>query len=172
MRDGGRLPRLAAGLLLWPLAACSGLGGLARDEGEPVHVAEIRREALCNSDGPQPRLSLLADAEAVRAWQHAHNMDLIGVDPLPSPGPFAVVEMGVRLSAGYGIAVSREASVSGGVLRLSASQLTPDPRQAAAQMVTSPCVLVALPPRAYRGAELYDASGSLLARADAAAPVQ
>jgi hypothetical protein len=159
-------------LVLWTLAGCSSLGGLMGDEGEMVHVAEIRREAVCNSDGPQPRLSLLADGDAVRAWQHAHNFDLIGADPLPSPGPFAVVEMGVRLSAGYGIAVSRQATVSGSVLRLSASLLTPDARQAAAQMVTSPCVLVALPPRAYRGAELYDPSGRLLARADAAAPVQ
>jgi hypothetical protein len=144
------------------------LGG----EGEAVHVVEIRREAVCNSDGPQPRLSLLADADAVRAWQHAHNVELIGTDPLPSPGPFALVEMGVRLSAGYGIAVSREAAVSGGVLRLSASLLTPGAGQATAEVVTSPCVLVALPPRSYRGAELYDPSGSLLARADAIAPVQ
>jgi hypothetical protein len=172
MRDGRGLPRLAAGLLLCLLAACSTLGGLTGGEGEEVHVAEVRQGAVCNSDGPLPHLSLLADADAVRAWQHAHNVDLIGADPLPSPGPFALVEMGVRLSAGYGIAVSRQAEVRNGVLRLSASLLTPPAGQPAAQVVTSPCALVALPPRAYRAAELYDPSGSLLGRADAATPVQ
>jgi hypothetical protein len=173
MRDGGRLPRLAAGLLLWPLAACSTLGGLAGGgEGEVVHVTEIRSEVRCNSDGPQPRLTLLADEAALRAWQQARKVDLIGVDSLPSPGPYALVEMGVRLSAGYGIVVSRQAEVRSDVLRLSASLLTPQAGQAAAQVVSSPCTLVALPPRAYRAAELFDPSGDLLARARASTPLQ
>lgn len=169
MRDGRRFPRLAAGLLLWPLAACSTLGG---GVGDAVHVTEIRSELSCNSDGPQPRLSLLADEAAVRAWQQAHNVDLIGADPLPSPGPFALVEMGVQLSAGYGIAVSRQAEVRDGVLRLDASLLTPDVGQAVAQTVTSPCTLLALPPRPYRAAELFDPSGTLLARARPPTPLQ
>ncbi|MBV8063328.1 MAG: protease complex subunit PrcB family protein, partial [Nevskia sp.] len=117
---------------------------------------------------------LLADPEAVRAWQEGRKLELIGVDPLPSPGPFVLVEMGVRLSAGYGIFVSREASLNDTTVRLNASLLTPDPGQAAAaaQVVTSPCVLVALPPGSYRAAELRDPAGTLLARADVVAPVQ
>ncbi|HWY24134.1 MAG TPA: protease complex subunit PrcB family protein [Nevskia sp.] len=140
--------------------------------GDAMHVLEARRLAVCNSDGPQTRVSLLADREAVRVWQRAHNVDLVGVDPLPTDGPYVLVEMGVRLSAGYGIAVSREARLDGGTARLSASLLTPAPGAAVAEVVTSPCTLVALPPGVYRAVELRDPAGALLARADAAAPVQ
>lgn len=166
----GGFQRLAAGLMGLPLAACSMFGGAL--DGDPMHVLEVRRLALCNSDGPQARVSLLADRDAVRAWQRAHNVDLVGVDPLPSGGPYVAVEMGVRLSAGYGIAVSREALLDHGTARLNASLLTPAPGEVTAEMVTSPCVLVALPPGAYRAVELRDPGGAVLARADAAAPVQ
>jgi len=170
MRFAGGLPRAAAFALWLALSACSMLGMVP--DGDPVHVLEIRRLAVCNSDGPQAHLTLLSDREAVRAWQHAHNVDLVGVDPLPSSGPYVLVEMGVRLSAGYGVAVSREATVSAGTLRLNASLISPDPGQPVAQMVTSPCALLALPPGSYHAAELRDPAGALLARADAAAPVQ
>ncbi len=171
MRFQGEGSRLAAFLLCAPLTACSMLGS-SPPEGDTMHVLEARRLAVCNSDGPQARISLLADREAVRGWQRAHNVDLVGVDPLPTEGPYVLVEMGVRLSAGYGIAVSREALLDQGTARLSASLLTPAPGAVAAEVVTSPCVLVALPPGAYRAVELRDPAGALLARADAAAPVQ
>jgi hypothetical protein len=127
MRFAGGLPRFAAacgGLLL---AGCAVLGGMIPQGGDPAHVVEIRRLAVCNSDGPQTRLSLLADREAVRAWQHAHNVDLVGVDPLPSDGPYVMVELGVRLSGGYGIAVGHDASIAAGTIRLNASLITPGP---------------------------------------------
>jgi hypothetical protein len=172
MRFAGGLPRGVAAALWLPLAGCSMLGGMIPQDGDPAHVLEIRRLAVCNSDGPQTRLTLLSDREAVRAWQHAHNVDLVGVDPLPSGGPYVLVELGVRMSAGYGVAVSREAGVSGGTLRLNASLITPGPGQPVAEVVTSPCALIALPPGSYRAAELRDPAGALLARADAAPPVQ
>ncbi len=172
MRFAGGLPRWVAATLWLPLAGCSMLGGVIPQDGDPAHVLEIRRLAVCNSDGPQTRLTLLSDREAVRAWQHAHNVDLVGIDPLPTAGPYVLVEMGVRMSAGFGVAVSREASVSGGTMRINASLITPDPGQPAAEMVTSPCALIALPPGSYRAAELRDPAGRVLARADAAPPVQ
>jgi len=164
-------PRLAAALLPCLLAACGSLSRMLPTSA-PIEVSEVRRLVSCNSDGPQPRLSLLADREAVRAWQQAHNVDLVGVDPLPAAGAYVLVEMGVRLSGGYGLAISRRAEIDGHRITLSASLLSPDAAQAAAQMVTSPCVLVALPQGTYRGVELRDPAGNLLARADAVAPVQ
>ena len=164
-------PRLTAALLPCLLGACAALDGMLPG-GKTIEVSEVRRLLSCNSDGPQAHLTLLADREAVRAWQRGHNVDVVGVDPLPAAGAYVLVEMGVRLSAGYGLAVSRQAGFSGGMVSLNASLFSPDAGQMTAQMVTSPCVLVALPPGAYRAVELRDPAGSLLARADAAAPVQ
>jgi hypothetical protein len=168
MSGVGNCLRLAAGLVVCALGGCSTMSQWFG--GDALQVSEVRRLSVCNSDGPQPRVSLLADREAVRAWQHSHNVDLIGVDPLPAAGAYVLVERGVRLTAGYGIAVSRQASVSGGVVQLSATLFAPDPGQMTAQMVTSPCVLVALPAGSYRGVQLRDPAGTVLA--DTATPVQ
>ena len=171
MSISGELPRLAAVLSSCLLTACASLSNLL-PSGQSIEVSEVRRLVSCNSDGPQARLSLLADREAVRAWQRSHNVDLVGVDPLPEAGAYALVEMGVRMSGGYGLAISRQARLNDGVVSLSVSLFSPDAGQAAVQMVTSPCVLVVLPQGSYHGVELRDPAGGLLAKADAAAPVQ
>lgn len=165
------LPRIGAALALLPLAACSGLGGFMRGD-EPVEVSEIRRLTVCNTEGAQAKVTLLPGVDAVRAWQTAHGVELVGVDPLPSAGAYVLVEMGSRPTAGYGILVSRQALLGSGRLQLSASLLAPDPASASAEMLTSPCVLVALPQSGvYTRVELRDPGGELLARTDAA-PVQ
>ncbi|MDR3418732.1 MAG: hypothetical protein P4L83_21370 [Nevskia sp.] len=139
--------------------------------GQPIAVQEVRRLAVCNSDGPQAKVTLFAHRDAVLAWQQARGVDLAGEDPLPSAGAYVLAEMGVRTSAGFGLAISRQASVSGGgEVTLNATLFSPDSAQAAAPSATSPCVLVALPDGVYHGAELRDPAGSLLARVEA--PVQ
>ncbi|MFI4979557.1 MAG: hypothetical protein ACHQIO_04360 [Nevskiales bacterium] len=80
------LPRCAAALSACLLAGCGALPEVMQGSSS-IEVAEVRRLLSCNSDGPQTRLSLLANREAVRAWQGSHNVDLIGVDPLPDAGP-------------------------------------------------------------------------------------
>lgn len=161
------IPRLAAGMGLWALAACS---TFEQWTSAPLQVSQVRVLQNCNSDGPQPRVSLFADREAVRAWQERHKIELIGVDPLPEAGAYALIEIGIHTSAGYGLAVSRQAGVSGGVVRLQATLFSPEYGQTTAQLVNSPCVLVALPPGRYRGVEVRDPAGTLLA--DVTAPVQ
>src|SRR5882672_9210779 len=111
----GGLPRLAAVLSSGLLAACASLSTMF-PSGQSIEVSEVRQLVSCNSDGPQARLYLLADREAVRAWQREHKVDLVGVDPLPAAGAYALVEMGVRMSGGYGLAISRQAGFSGGVV--------------------------------------------------------
>jgi len=167
-----RLPRLAAALLSSLLAAC-GPHSWKPPGGRAIEVAQVRQLGSCNSDGPQTRLSLLVDREAVRVWQQAHHVDLVGIDPLPDAGAYVLVELGVRDSAGYGLAIVRQAGLGGGVVWLGASLFKPDAAEAARPMAASPCVLVALPEGRYRGVELRDPAGTLLAGTDhAPAPAQ
>jgi hypothetical protein len=161
------IPRLAAGTGLCALAAC---GTIEQWTSAPLQVEQVRALQSCNSDGPQPRVSLFADREAVRAWQERHKVELIGVDPLPDAGAYALIEIGLHTSTGYGLAVSRQAGLSGGTVQLQATLFSPEYGQTTPQLVNSPCVLVAFPPGQYRGVEVRDPAGTLLA--DVTAPVQ
>ncbi len=137
-------------LALLGLSACA---GVLRQPDE-VDVAELRRLNVCGSESGAAAVTLLPDAEALRAWQQPRGIDLSDAGPLPR-GPFAVVEHGARNTGGYGLAVSRQAYVDEEVLTLYASFLSPGSELRAA-MPTSPCVLVALPSGSYRIVELLD----------------
>ena len=149
------------------LAACS---TLEQWNSSPLQVNQVRVLQNCNSDGPQMRASLFADPEAVRVWQERHQVDLVGVDPLPDAGAYVLVEMGIHTSTGYGLSVSRQATVGNGVVQLQATLFSPPYGETPPPLVNSPCVLVAFPPGHYRGAEVRDPAGTLLA--DVTAPVQ
>jgi hypothetical protein len=161
------IPRLAAGAVLCALCGCS---VLPRWGAEPLQVFQLRSAQNCDSAGPEPRVSLFTTRAAVRSWQDWHKIDLVGVDPLPDAGAYALVEMGIHTSTGYGLAVSRQASVSGGVVQLQVTLFSPAYGEVTPPKVNSPCVLVALPPGRYRGVEVRDPAGTLLA--DVTAPVQ
>ncbi len=154
---------VSAGLVLL-LTACGSLPQsvpalVIPGSGSDVEVAEIRRLAFCASASNDAAVTLLADSTAVRDWQTARGVDLIAVGPLPA-GPFAVVEHGARTTGGYSVAVTRRAYLSGGVLKLTASFLAPKPDALRGYALTSPCVLVKLPPGDYARVEVRDPSGT------------
>lgn len=156
-------PYALAALLgsLW-LAACSVVPGAARlpsrSVGTEIEVSEIRRLPFCAAAADTAAVTLIADAAALRDWQQARGIDLIGSAALPA-GPFAVVDHGTRATGGYGLAVSRRATLREGVLRLTASFLSPKADELRAYALTSPCVLVKLPAGDYHGIEVVDPSG-------------
>lgn len=158
------IPPFAVASLLgcaW-LAACSGVPGTARvpfdAAGDEVEVREIRQLSACAATGTDAAVHLLADEQALRDWQQARGIDLIGPGALP-PGPFAVVDHGARLTAGYGLAVSRRARAGDATLTMVASFLSPKADDTRSDTPTSPCVLVALPAGAYRRIVVIEPSG-------------
>jgi hypothetical protein len=170
MFRSARTPLLAAALLSSLLGACS-FEPWTLGTRQAIEVAEVRRLTDCHSQGAEARLTLLADREAVGIWQHVRDVNIVGVDPLPDAGAYVLAELGERATAGYGLAIARQAMLSDGVVSLGASLFAPDAADPATPpQATSPCVLVALPEGRYRAAELYDPAGKLLARADPSAP--
>lgn len=156
-------PLAASAVML--TAGCSSLTipGLNRLPGadDDVEVSEIRRVASCAGQGDAAAITLLADEAAVRGWQSARGIDLIAAAPgsaLP-PGPFAVVEHGVRNTGGYGLLVSRHAYQDGRNLRLTASFLSPRTGEVRSEALSNPCVLVKLPAGNYDRVSLVDPSG-------------
>lgn len=142
-----------AGLLL---AGCSSLPDwVAR--ARTVEVSELARSSQCATPGTEPQLNYLPDLAALRSWEQSRGIELAqGLQP---QGPFVVVEMGERPSAGHGLAISRVAELRGDRLVLHATFVAPRAEDVAAQVLTTPCVLVSLPARGYARIELEDQDG-------------
>lgn len=163
--------RLAGAMLCAALSGCAAMQQMFSAE-EDIEVTEVRRLSVCNTLGGAPVLTVLADREAVADWQRQRGVELAGADPLPAAHGYVLVEMGARAGSGYGIAVSRRATVGDGLLRLNATVFTPEPEQARGNP-SSPCVLVALPAARFADVELLDPTGLILARAhNPAAPAK
>jgi hypothetical protein len=101
----------------------------------------------------------------------------LGAPAVAAPGvDFArdgvvLVAMGRRSTAGYALALaSRRAEVKGGVATLSVRFEEPAPGAVLAQVVTSPCLLVALPRKGLREVRVVDAGGVVRAVAPVSAP--
>ncbi len=161
-----RYGRSLAAVLPLALAACATQDGYVIGSNGTVEVSEIRRASVCNSTSGAAAVTLLGDRDALKTWQQTHHVDLIGDAPLPS-GPYALVEHGARSTGGYAVVVSRKAWVSEGVLYLNASFLAPIGDTLRAEMLTSPCALIALPAGNYAVVELRDPQGRRRASSNA-----
>ncbi|GAC1631795.1 MAG: hypothetical protein NVS9B10_25550 [Nevskia sp.] len=162
-----RLRALAAALTPLALSACVGTPeGFEPGRGATVEVRELRRAGVCNSRSGAASVTLLNDLDALKAWQQAQQVDLVGEAPL-APGPYALVEHGARNTGGYAVVVGRRAFVGDGVLYLNASFLAPIGDALRPAMLTSPCALIALPVGNYGVVELRDPQGRRRATSNA-----
>jgi hypothetical protein len=149
----------AAALLLAPaVAGCAALG-----PATALEALEAGRSPYCNTPDAEARAALLSDAAAVLAWQAGRGITLLDAGPA-APGPYALVEMGVRSTGGYDVTVSSDATLRGDVVMLRATFSVPAPGSLRTQALSSPCVLVRLPPGRYATVEVRDRAGALRAR--------
>lgn len=137
---------------------------------DAILVREIRRLPDCGTAGAEAAVTQLPDEAALRGWQAARGVDLIGSALLPQ-GPYALVEHGARDGGGHGLAVSRRAVRVGRTLRITASFLAPKAGAAPAGAPARPCVLVQLPGTDFERIELLDSLGKLRALSDGPLPV-
>lgn len=133
------------------------------DNENAVEVAEVGRAQSCGTEGEVARVQLLPDAVAVRAWESQRGIQFSGIAGELPAQPYAIVEMGQRSSAGYGIAVSRQAGLKDGILLLKATFIAPRAGAMTAQVITSPCALVSLPKVEYGEVRVIDQTGKLRA---------
>ena len=139
--------------------------GLGRylSPGDSVSVTEAGRAQLCAQQAPEAAVQLFPSGVAVAQWQHQTGIDLQAREL--QPGRYALVQMGLRHTGGNGIAVSSDATRDGDTLNLYATFFSPRQGAITTQMLTSPCVLVQLPPGSYRTVDVYDQRGKLRASA-------
>lgn len=128
-----------------------------------VAITEVGRAQYCAAQGGEAELRLFSSAAQVQQWQERTGVSL--GDAALSPSRYAVLEMGLHHTGGYGIAVSQGGTLSGETLKVYATFFSPGPGAMTTQAVTNPCVLMRLPPAGYQGVEVYDQDGELRASA-------
>lgn len=157
-------------LVLAALAAgCGFQPGRLFQSHTDIEVREVARSLYCNTDGDGARATLLAGPQAVLDWQAGRSLALAGSESL-AQGPYAIVEMGTRPTGGYGLAVARSAVLRDETVVLSATFVSPAPGSIRTQALSSPCVVVQLPPGRYAIVEVRDPTGEVRASSDRPAP--
>jgi len=150
--------KVTLSLLALALAGCCLAPAQPASSDVPIEVREVGRSPYCNTPGKDMRVALLPDAPSVVAWQDARGIVLAGSGGL-AQAPHAVVEMGRRSTGGYGLTVARSATLRGERVVLQATFIAPAPGSMQTQALTTPCVLVQLPPGRYALVEVHDSAG-------------
>lgn len=127
-----------------------------------IEVREVGRSLYCNSPAEEAQAVLLDTPQSVLDWQAARGVTLAGGESL-AQAPHAIVEMGLRPTGGYGLAVSRAAVLRGDRLILQATFVSPAPGSIRTQALSSPCALVRLPLGRYGAIEVQDPTGAVRA---------
>ena len=159
-------PQLLA--LAAALAGCAGAADLFSSRA-PIHVREVARSLYCNSPSEETRARLLPDAQAVLDWQAARGITLAGAESLAQV-PYALVEMGLRPTGGYSLAIASTAELRGERVVLRGTFFSPAPGSLRTQALSSPCVLVQLPAGRYATVEVRDPAGAVRASGSLAEP--
>jgi len=171
---------IAAALSPLALVACTGSSAklVLPESSTPVPVVELHRSRLCGTQGEATQIRLFENAAELQASQAAQHPDWFK-GPIPE-FEYALIDLGERHTEGYDILISSHAEFRDGILKLTATFLTPpattpdEMQTQTADSINSPCVLIALPKLKLHGLVLLDPSGVERARthlAPAATPV-
>ncbi len=129
-------------------------------------VEELRRALLCGTPTENAVIRLFDSAAELTAWDSENALHLQRLK-LPPEQAFVLVEQGLRRTGGYSIELGKTAELDAqGTLRLSAEWLQPAADRMVTQIMTSLCVLAAVPALPYRRVEVLDAEGRLQAFRD------
>ncbi|MFU8818621.1 MAG: protease complex subunit PrcB family protein [Desulfurivibrio sp.] len=150
----------AAGGIL--LAACSTTPGGAL----PTEVLFTGQQ--CKTSTPDPSVTLIEQqAQLDRFYAR---LESLGMAPLRAPQldfvhqRAVLIEMGVRSTGGYGLALAAEpAFLRDGKLELHVDWREPSPGLILTQALTSPCLLLKVPAGNYRQVTVLDRQGQVRA---------
>ncbi len=132
-------------------------------ESQSLRVHELRRALICGTPTEDSVIRLFDSAAALRAWDGSERLHLETLE-LPAERAFVLIEQGLRRTGGYSIELRPKASLSeSGTLTIQADWLEPQPDRMLTQILTSLCVLSAVPARPYLRVEVGDQAGQIRA---------
>lgn len=159
----------------WSMLAVACATGCANGtpSTQPVTVKALYRSTQCGADHPEARAIYLPDAApfkgAVEKLRHARGGAAIKMPPVDfARNEALLVQMGQRPTAGYGLWPEQPvARLRGEVLEVVLDWQSPPPGAMVAQVLTSPCMLIAIPRTGYKTIRVLDAAGQVRASAPA-----
>lgn len=144
------------------LAACSFRSEKLFSSYANLEVREVGRSLQCHAAADGAAAVILPDLQAVLDWETSRAIQLAPSESLLQ-APYALIEMGLKPTGGYGLAVARAAVLRGELLLLQATFVAPAPGSIVTQAQSSPCVLVELPAGRYSSVEVKDQAGEVRA---------
>lgn len=148
--------------LIW-LPGCALLPEPAPREPQPVTVQTLDRSADCQTESRSAAVQFFADGVSFQRWQQQRGTRL-STGNAAAGEPLVLVEMGRRNTGGYFLTVDDAAVLdTDDILQLRGTWTRPGADRITTQIITSPCVLLAVPDAAYRGFRIVDQNNELRA---------
>lgn len=154
---------LLAMLAMLALPGCAGITSAGSEAITPVETLYTRSQC---GGLDQPEAVWIADAGTWR--QRYAQMMSVQITPLPLPTVdfsqegILLIAMGQQTTGSYGLSLTgTTATVQDGVLTMRVEWREPRPGYAQTQVMTSPCLLVKLPDRAFSFIRIVDQEGQV-----------
>jgi len=142
---------------VWLVTATFGLSACAAfndSQAKALPVTEIYSSSICNIN--EQGITEIEDKKHLQKVLKKANSHLLDSKPLDLSSvdfdfsQVYLIAMGVKPNAGYGLTkTGNEASVENGVLQLPIQVMSPSKNGMYAQIMTSPCIVIALPAGTY-----------------------
>lgn len=155
----------------WSMLAVACATGCANGtlSAQPVTVKALYRSTQCGVDHAEARASHIPDAvsfaRVIERLRRAASSAAIKMPPVDfARNEALLVQMGQKPTAGYGLWPEQPvARLRGEVLEVVLDWQSPPPGAMAAQVLTSPCMLIAIPRTGYKTIRVLDAAGQVRA---------
>lgn len=164
------MPKLPVKLLFFLYCGlCAGMPTQAADSAENQRIALriLYQDDLCGGNRPTSSLTLVAGADQLERILSAVNGRKLGPSP-PAPvvdfdAEYVVyIQMGQKPSGGHGLELADPyARIDDGTALFRLRWIEPEPGAIVTQVLTNPCLIVALPKGAYRWIVITDESGNV-----------
>jgi hypothetical protein len=164
------MPNLPAKLLLLlycGLCACMHTPAVDSAESKRIPVRILYQDALCGGNRPTPSVTLVAGSDQLKRIFIESKGRMLGPSP-PTPAVdfdaehVVDIQMGQKPTGGYGIELAEpHATLNDGEALIRLRWIEPAPGAIVTQILTSPCLIIALPKGAYGKIAITDENGKV-----------
>jgi len=164
------MPKLQLKLLLFlycGLCACTHTPAVDSTEGTPIPLRILYQGALCGGNRPSPSVTLVAGSDQLKRIFIESKGRMLGQSPRTPAVDFDAehvvdIQMGQKPTGGYGIELAEpHATLNDGEALIRLRWIEPAPGAIVTQILTSPCLVVALPKGAYEKIAITDENGKV-----------
>jgi len=166
----GMMSKLPVKLLLLLYCAfftCVSAATVDSTEGQRIPLRILAQDVLCGGNRPTTSVTLVADSDQLKRILIESKGRMLGQSP-PTPAVdfntehVITIQMGQKPTGGYGIELAEpDATLNDGEALIRLRWIEPAPGAIVTQILTSPCLIIALPIGAYEEIVITDENGNV-----------